>query len=410
MTQQDFERTTGVELEVFLADYDGALAHTAHPIIEELKKEDPSFTGEPSCWQLEAVSGVHNNTETLLEEMVDKYEHMQKVANKHDSVIVPLATVLSPTDEPIIRMEDDRYRKILERYGEKFVKHWGNFNGIHVHLSSLGSNEELVRTYNLLRQAEALAALTTTSIGYKGKRDGANSRVPNLASLTTGFTHGDYLAQRAPRVEDMDELRETLNQRMEYAREELMKRNFDLADARPEKYNNRIALRPANPEAGKHVDTIEWRVADAARPEYAAALGAALLGISRRLDDSDYVKRVFEQGQDEHLLPLFEKGVIYEPTEAFLEDMDRRWVRNGIHDDRVHAYVTQLLDLAETGLYGNEHEVLAPLRYAARTRRAPGDIMLSHVEFAKPDNITHEEAMRANKAASNGIMEYQRAA
>lgn len=364
--------TVGAELEVFLMNPDGTLGQSAETVIKKLKERfGDAYTGEPSRWQLEILTDPHSNLFALLEQLENRYQAAVQVAAESGHLLLPVGTVFSPDDQIRIRQDDEYYQTLQEHYGEEFVQHWGHFNGTHIHVSSPEDPERNMRLFNMLRVLEPLAALMTTSAGYRGSMKEHNNRVNNLQHHELGWTHGEYLARPAPRMEDYDLHQETLKGRMLRAAEVISKQEEGrkLIVTKPERYSNRVAVRPNNDN--KPVTTIELRVGDAAPPAYVAALATAVKGLARQEQRVEIEKDYRHEWEDDHA--LYEPGVLFEPSEARMTAMNKRWIRRGIPDAQVRTYTRKLLDFTLAGLEGDEHKLLQPFEDAWRAQQAPRD-------------------------------------
>lgn len=247
--------STGIELELWVTDREGALADgrvltDAHPRIE----------GEFVPCLLEIKTRPHETEMGLREDLYSMLRTAIQDAEQHGLRLVPLGTPLTETK---MDATTTRGRMFEEIYGDGIAAA-KNCAGTHIHFEKANVRRQL----NLLTALDPLLALVSASPYYRGKRDLNCSRA--MAYRTKCGREYRQFCQLQEYVDSVEEWEERCNRMYEdfchLAREcgvsrEAVEEYFCTDDT----VLNPVRLQQTQP-------TVEWRAPDSTLPSQIVSL------------------------------------------------------------------------------------------------------------------------------------------
>ncbi|MEY9212847.1 glutamate--cysteine ligase [Thermobifida halotolerans] len=158
--------TMGVEEEFLLVDAEGRLAEAASEILAAADPDPAELHPELTLAQVEAASGVHCDSWSLLEELRHARRHLSRAAADRGLRLVAVGAPPLPTERPPALSPDPRYARMREELGPLLDA--GGSAGCHVHVA-VPDLASALRALNHLRPwLPALLALTANSPFFSG--------------------------------------------------------------------------------------------------------------------------------------------------------------------------------------------------------------------------------------------------
>lgn len=364
------EYLIGTEVEYHLIDKEGNLAgtesETEMPSGADLVLKDPKIEGlvasnnvqkEYTYSQVEIVTDAFSDVKELNNNLCDLVLRTSNVANKHGMKFLPSTTI--GKQEPKQR-SGLRYSALAEVLGEKNPLGY-HVCGTHVHVDL---HEDIPNQYNLMTGTDALFNLMSSTPFFLSKNSLKNYRIQVYRNdLFADMPEFGALPQY---VSDVQELNQLIDER--YGR--WIKKCDELrvdsnGFSRLDTYWGPVRLRKR---------TLENRSADTNLVSNVQAFNALQAGLYRQKDIKVEVDSE----------PGYRNGVLYVPTKDLLEKYEHVGVREGISNDKIHAFAYGLVDIANAGLENHEKIYLQPFHQMLESRQTFSDEI---TQYAKQNGL-----------------------
>jgi len=360
MTSKEETTKIGLELELGVTDQEGRAVNRADEIINHpLNRGD--FVEELTHGVVEFNSISAYSLQELESSVRGQLIRLQDIADSLGLRTVPLSKV---GREGKLQRRDDvvRYDFLDSVFGQDNCNSYGGLCGTHVHVDR---EEDTASQYNLLQSLDPTFALLSSSSFLEGQNT-LNCRRTEIIRNQI-FKDMPLHGQLQDYVGSLEELEQQNDQRLSIWME---KANSEEAKSAFDRYNT--SWGPI-----RHRDrTIEIRNGDANLLSLLLAQAAFYKGVNDYVFDNNLQVSI---GEGHGGYALTDSEIVL-PNYQTLQRMQQEGSRHGLRSDRVHSYLSYLMDIARDGLSPEEKKYLAPFEIMLTTRKNVADIIHEHAE------------------------------
>jgi hypothetical protein len=377
----------GLELEFHLIDEYGNIVNDAETIIED-SRNNGNILRESSKSMVELISKPASKLSDLEANFKGELSNLIDICDSYGYSLLPTTTI-SP-DYEVVSNDDIRSRGMKKRkiVGNELRDLEHLITGTHIHVDKL-NDFQLDNQYNVMQAMDPVFAFMSYTPFFLGK----NSKKDYRVDVYRNVVHEEFPLQGSL-LDYPKSYQDAVDRQIECYNDFVVKAKEKDEDLGDDFNINNCLWGPLR--ISKH--TIEARNSDSNNFSELMAFSALYKGINKYLEKSnpDVVISSPSSGFN-YFVPQTNDGIetLFIPSYDVLKQFEYEGINNGLENDGLHNYLSNILNLSKIGLDKDEHKYLKPFEEMIVTRKNNSDYL---VEYAKINGLENNRLVSADNA------------
>jgi len=310
----------------------------------------PRVTREPGDSTWEGVnSQPFQDVRHAYSDLIQTIRELLGQAETRQEDFLP-STVIAPGERITVQMTG-RYGKYADVEGKDAMRTQADFNGTHLNIERHPDDGVATDQYNLLIALDPLFALGNSTSMHRGNNSLASYRIPMTRDKV--YARFPEAGTLRPYIESIEEYDTWMDGVFNQKRARFEDKGHELGPEERDKTGSRIRLKN---------NRIEVRTIDNTTPYIAAGIATIYMGIVRQLPTQvslgTWEPGRFKEGNTFHT-PSFDQILAFENA----------GYTQGLEHDGLRAYLTELVQAAQPGVFSIEKPFFEGIEEQLKTRR-----------------------------------------